>query len=332
MGDVAMAVPVLTALLSQHPDLKVTMVSRPFFEPLFSGSGVRYFSADLKVRYEGLFGLYKLYRDLRRLEVDAVVDLHDVLRSKILRTLFSMGGIRTASIDKGRAEKKALTRLENKVFKPLRPTVERYADVFRKLGFGLSMHNAPVRKLPLSAEVKAVTGDKTAHWIGVAPFAQHAGKVYPADLMQQVINGLAAKPCRLFLFGGGASEKAALDAFAAGKENVTVVAGRLPFAQELSLISSLDAMLSMDSGNAHMAANFGVPVVTLWGATHPYTGFTPFGQPESNAITADRTQYPALPTSVYGNKKVPGYDDAMRTIEPGVVVEKVWTVSNQTSS
>ena len=30
MGDVAMTVPVLRALVLQHPDVKVTVVSRPF--------------------------------------------------------------------------------------------------------------------------------------------------------------------------------------------------------------------------------------------------------------------------------------------------------------
>jgi ADP-heptose:LPS heptosyltransferase len=82
-------------------------------------------------------------------------------------------------------------------------------------------------------------------------------------------------------------------------------------------------MLSMDSGNAHLAAILGVKVITLWGATHPFAGFSPFNQPLENALTADSSLYPKLPTSVYGNKKVAGYEDAMRTILPINVVEKI---------
>jgi ADP-heptose:LPS heptosyltransferase len=82
-------------------------------------------------------------------------------------------------------------------------------------------------------------------------------------------------------------------------------------------------MLSMDSGNAHMAAMLGTPVVTLWGATHPYAGFSPFNQPESNALVSDREKYPLLPTSIYGNKVVKGYEDVMRTILPETVVNKI---------
>ena len=79
----------------------------------------------------------------------------------------------------------------------------------------------------------------------------------------------------------------------------------------------------MDSGNAHIAAMLGVKVVTLWGATHPFAGFSPFNQPEQNALVSDRILFPKLPTSVYGNKKVEGYEDAMRTITVDAVVKSV---------
>ena len=69
----------------------------------------------------------------------------------------------------------------------------------------------------------------------------------------------------------------------------------------------------------------GVKLVTLWGSTHPYAGFLSFNQPIENALVSDRNQFPKLPTSVYGNKKIEGYEDAMRTIAPESVVEKIKT-------
>jgi len=104
-----------------------------------------------------------------------------------------------------------------------------------------------------------------------------------------------------------------------------VVAGQLKFQQELQLISNLDIMLSMDSGNAHIAAMLGVKTITLWGATHPFTGFSPFNQPLENALVSDRNLFPKLPTSVYGNKIVEGYEEAMRTISVESVMEKIKT-------
>jgi hypothetical protein len=42
-----------------------------------------------------------------------------------------------------------------------------------------------------------------------------------------------------------------------------------------------------------------------------------------NALVSDRNQFPKLPTSVYGNKKVAGYEDAMRTILSETIVLKI---------
>ena len=79
----------------------------------------------------------------------------------------------------------------------------------------------------------------------------------------------------------------------------------------------------MDSGNGHLAAIYGVPIITLWGVTHTYAGFGHFQQPEENQLFADRKKYTLLPTSVYGNKFPKGYEDAIATITPETVVKKI---------
>lgn len=324
MGDVAMTVPVLRALVFQHPEVKITVVSRPFFKPFFDGiPNLDFFAIDLKERHKGFLGLIRLYKDLKKQGIDAVADLHNVLRSKIIRNLFALSGKKTAFVDKGRAEKKALTRAENKIFKPVKSMFERHKQVFKELGFEVNLEN-PIfpEKAHLTEEVLNLTGTKNKKWIGVAPFAQYDSKVYPQDLMQQVIDGLAEnQDYKIFLFGGGNKEIEILNQLAAGKENVITVAGKLKFEQELKLISNLDLMLSMDSGNSHIAAMLGIKVITLWGATHPYAGFLSFNQTMDTAIVSDREKYPLLPTSIYGNKIVEGYEDAMRSIP----VEKVVT-------
>lgn len=326
MGDVAMTVPVLRALVQQHPQVQVTVVSRPFFKAFFADiPRVNFLEFDEKHRHKGFLGLVRLYRDLRSLKVDAFADLHNVLRSKIVRNIFAIEGIPMAFVNKAREEKKALTRAENKVFKQLPLITERHALVFAHLGFPVDLDD-PIfpKKKTLSAETLEITGEKNHKWIGIAPFAQYDSKVYPLDLMQKVIDDLANNGNhQIFLFGGGKSEIELLEKMSQNKSNVINMAGKIKFQQELAIISHLDVMLSMDSGNSHIAAMLGVPVVTLWGATHPFAGFMPFNQPIENTITADRTKYPKLPTSIYGNKKVEGYEDAMRSILPETVVEKI---------
>jgi ADP-heptose:LPS heptosyltransferase len=342
MGDVAMTVPVIRALTEQNPGVKITVVSRPFFKPFFDRiENVNFFAVDVKKRHKGFLGLLKLYSDLKKLHIDAVADLHNVLRSQIIRSLFALSGKKVAFTDKGRADKSALTRAENKIFKPVKTMVERHVETFRKLGFNVDLSSRSFgtkfpQKAILSAEILKITGEIPigieTRWIGIAPFAQYDSKVYPQDLMQQVIVGLASKTNnKIFLFGGGNKEIEILDSFANGKENVINVAGKLKLPQELDLISNLDVMVSMDSGNAHIAAMLGIKVITLWGATHPFAGFAPFNQPLENCFVSDREKYPMLPTSVYGNKKVAGYQDAMRTITPETVVEKIQSDLNKIS-
>ena len=326
MGDVAMTVPVLRAVVLKHPDAKITVVSRPFFQSFFDGiPNVHFFGVDLKDRHKGVLGLFRLFSDLRKLNIDVVADLHNVLRSKVVRTLFAITGKKVAATNKGRDEKKGLTSLTNKVFAPVKPMTERHAETFEKLGFqiDLNISTFPERAI-LSEEIIKIAGKKEENWIGIAPFAQYESKVYPLDLMQQVIDNLAEnKKHKIFLFGGGATEIKKLNQLQKQQENVIIIAGKLAFEEELKLISNLDIMLSMDSGNAHIAAMLDVKVITLWGATHPYAGFKPFNQPDDFCLTSDRTQYPLLPTSIYGNKKVAGYEDVMRTILPSQVVEKI---------
>lgn len=326
MGDVAMMVPVLKAFSAQHPNIKITVLSRVLFKPMFDDiENVNFYVADIKGKHKGFFGLWKLSKALKALKIDAVADLHNVLRSNILKLFFGLQNIPVAQIDKGRTEKKELTRTEHKIFKPLKTTHQRYADVFQSLGFHVDIFEAKAKQHPLATvEVQNIVADATKKYIGIAPFAAHKGKMYPLDLMEKVINQLLLiDEIRIVFFGGGEKEKQLLEAFQDHFDRTFCAVGKFSFEEELALIARLDVMLAMDSGNAHLAAIYGVPTVTLWGVTHPFAGFAPFGQPRKRMILSDRRQFPLIPTSIYGNKYPVGYENAMYSIEPKVVVNAV---------
>jgi ADP-heptose:LPS heptosyltransferase len=332
MGDVAMISPIVRALSEQHHSIQITVISRPFFEPFFNQiPNVTFFAIDVKKRHKGFFGLIRLFFDLKKLNIDAFADLHNVLRSKIIRTLFALSGKKVAFTDKGRKEKKALTRAKNKIFEPVKTMFDRHIQTFEQLGFSVNLNQPEFPNLALSEKTHTISGEKNNQkWIGIAPFAQYQSKVYPIDLMQQVIAILAKNSnYQIFLFGGGKHETEILNSFSTNKKNCIVVAGKLDLLHELQLISQLDVMVSMDSGNGHIAAMLGKKVITLWGATHPFAGFAPFNQPMELSLTADRQKYPLLPTSVYGNKIVEGYQDVMRSISVESVVNKINSVINQ---
>ncbi|MCT4630871.1 glycosyltransferase family 9 protein [Winogradskyella sp.] len=323
MGDVAMTVPVLRALVEQYPNVKITVVTRAFFKPFFEGiQNVEVYEAELKGKHKGVLGLYKLSKELKALKFNVVADLHNVLRSKILKVFFF--GKKVIQIDKGRAEKKAL--ISGKLFQQLKTTHQRYAEVFEKLGYTIDLSKPSFpQKAELNAKLKGFITDSNKKIIGIAPFAAHKSKMYPLDKMEHVIAELS-KDYNVVLFGGGKKEVEILDSIEAKYNTVNSVAGKLSFDEELKLISNLDLMLSMDSGNGHLAAMFGVKVITIWGVTHPFAGFMPFNQPDDYALLANRKAYPLIPTSIYGNKFPEGYENAAESISVETIVLKVRSV------
>lgn len=331
MGDVAMTIPVLYSFAARYPEHEIRVLSRRSFAPLFGHRppNLKFVGVDLE-DYRGIGGLERLFRILYAGNFDAVADLHDVLRTKFLRFRFRLKGVKAVAIDKGRREKRRLTRRKNKICRPLKTSFERYAEVLHKLGYPF---DTDFRSVFGEAEgdsevVRAFAGEKgNDKWVGIAPFAKHKGKTYPPALMQEVIEGLSACGIRIFLFGGGRSEIAFFEAQKKRFPELRIVAGAMDMGGELELMNRLDCMLSMDSANMHMASLTGTPVVSIWGATHPYAGFMGWNQKEAVQLEMD-----CRPCSVFGNKPCLRGDYAcMYGIRPNEIVDRIKTLLYETN-
>lgn len=333
LGDVALLVPVLRSLVAEHKGVAITVLTRPKFVPLFSGmERVQVLEADVDGRFAGLSGLLKLYRHvLRQVKVDSVIDLHDNLRSRVLGMLFRLGGRRVTVFRKGRAEKQAYTRKRNKVIRPLQHTTERYREAFTRAGFDFQL--LPPPHLAPGPEAHATTDAWLARqtismnrpWIGIAPFARHATKLWPLENYPALLESLLKeRPATFFLFGGGQAEVDWFEGLRARfPQHCITVAGQLPLDSELALLSRLVIMLCTDSANMHLAALAGVRVLSVWGGTHPDVGFGPLGQ-EANIIQVPMAELPCRPCSVYGTATCWRGDFAcMNRIGEGEVVERI---------
>ena len=325
-----MAVPVVASLARQYPDLRITVLSRPFARVLFEGlaPNVGFMGADIKKEYAGLRGMNALYRRLVAKNITAVADFHNILRSNYLRLRFNLGHYHVAHINKHRRGKHRLTRSNDKVMEQQPTSFHNYLEVLARLGYTVEPtftsifppEGGHLRLLP------HVIGEKKKfqQWIGIAPFAAHKGKIYPEQNMEKVIVQLIQRhpSCRIFLFGGGGSEKVVIDGWAEKYKNcinASAVVGGLK--NELILMSHLDVMISMDSANMHLASLTATPVVSIWGATHPFAGFMGWHQNPDNAIGLN---LPCRPCSVYGNKPCLRGDYAcLKNISPEMVLEKV---------
>ena len=311
MGDAALLVPVLKSLVHAHEDVEVTVVTRPRFAPFFYDiDRVTVFAADVDHTYNGVFGLRDLFKALiRKASYDVVIDVHDHLRTKILRTFFKLSFTRIVVFNKGRKEKKAFTRKKNKVTTPLPHTVERYKDAFTKAGFAFDLLPAPYFQLNESLQEVAKTWlekhglEKKEKWIGIAPFATHATKIWPLESYTPLIEKILEKtPAKFFLFGGGEKEVAYFESLQKNfPDDCVITAGQLKIRQEIALMKHLDVMVCVDSSNMHLAALAGVPVFSIWGGTDPDVGFAPFGT-NKTVIQITRDELPCRPCSVYGRE------------------------------
>lgn len=325
IGDVAMTIPSLWSIAYDNPYTKVTFVSQGFARDFVEQvPGIVFCEADLKNRHNGLGGIFRLYRDIKRLgSYDMVVDLHNVIRSRILCFLFRLHGVKCVRINKGRSDKRKLVRQDNKVFKQLPTTFERYANTFKQIGIEVtSRFDYFFHKAPLSDKVLSLTGNKDRIWVGIAPYAKHKGKIYPINLMEKVVAKLSRTgKYKVFLFGSGGLEKHQMEEWEAKYPNVKSLARRFPLLDELKVISNLDALICMDSANMHFASLVNTPVVSIWGATHRYAGFYGWRQNPKNAVQVD---LPCRPCSVYGNKRCSRGDYAcLNQISPSMIIDKL---------
>ncbi|WP_241775190.1 glycosyltransferase family 9 protein [Chryseobacterium sp. ERMR1:04] len=288
-GDVAMTAPVFREFLEQNPDVEIIMVSRKSFESLFADIPNVIFKGINLDDYKGFFGLQRLANELiKEYNPDMIANLHDVIRTKILDKIYGRKGLKVFKINKGKEEKERLTDIWNLNKIQLRKTVERYADVFREMGF----------KVELSHQLRPITERKSG--IGFAPFAQHKGKMLPLEKSYELVRILAQKHT-IYFFGGGKNETETLEKWESQISNTKSLAGKLTLTEELNKIAELELMISMDSANMHLASLMGTRCVSIWGSTHPYAGFLGFGQSEDDVVqVSDLT---CRPCSVFGDKE-----------------------------
>ena len=330
LGDVAMTVPVVYSVARQYPQLRITVLSKPFAKPFFEGilPNVSFMEADVKGEYHGVKGLSALFRRLTAKHFTAVADLHNVLRSNYLRMRFHIENTRVAHIDKHRKHRKQLTATHKKILRPIPTAFENYAEVFEKLGYPvqfdftalLTPEQASLRLLPDAIGEKK----ESDRWIGIAPFAAHPGKAYPPEKMEQVIDALQQRhpDCRIFLFGGGVQEINTIDDITT-RHTRCINASKLlnGLSEELILMYHLDVMVSMDSANMHFASLVNTPVVSIWGATHPYAGFMGWNQKAENTV---QTDLPCRPCSIFGKKPCMRGDYAcLHNIPPTSIVKHI---------
>ncbi|MCP9767708.1 lipopolysaccharide heptosyltransferase family protein [Lacihabitans sp. LS3-19] len=333
MGDVALVLPALITLLKNNEKIEITVVTRPKFAVFFQNiDRLKVHEVDFENQFKGISGIFRLFSILKNTKPNYVFDLHSNLRTLLLKSLFFFTKSKTFTFDKGRKEKSEL--VKNRNFKPLKHTTERYLDVFKRAKIldqkVLLNTETPAFKISNSFEIKISNFLRgKGKTIGIAPFAQHLGKIWPLENYKKLIELINTHypNVKILLFGGGEKEKIAIDNLILNTKNTENLVGKFNLSEELALISKLDLMISGDSSNMHLAALSGIPVISIWGSTHEYAGFGALFQNPENSIQIPKENLECRPCSIYGNKPCARKDYAcLNWITPEMVFERLKTI------
>ena len=96
LGDVAMTIPVIYSVCRCYPGVRFVMVTRPAMTTMFVNrpDNLVTVGADVKKDYEGVGGIRRLCSELvAAYRPDVFVDLHNVLRTKLMDLFMKLSGI-----------------------------------------------------------------------------------------------------------------------------------------------------------------------------------------------------------------------------------------------
>ncbi len=307
IGDIVLTTPVIRCIKEQVPDAEVHYCTKKAFQSIVVNNPY----VD-KVHVLG-DGINELVQRLKAENFDYIVDLHNNLRTRIIKTRLSKP---SKSFDKLNFEKWLMVNLKvNRL--PHIHIVQRYLDAAAALGVkddgkGLDYF------IPEQDEVDAKTLPEGFRegYIAFAIGAQHFTKRLPTERIIELCERLQQP---VILLGGKEDVKVG-DEIAAyfktsGNEQATIIynaCGKYNLNGSASLVRQAKQVVSHDTGLMHIAAAFKKEIISIWGNTIPEFGMYPF-----------RTKYKVLevhglscrPCSKIGYKKCPkGHFKCMRDI------------------
>ncbi|MCR5819847.1 MAG: glycosyltransferase family 9 protein [Bacteroidaceae bacterium] len=280
LGDVAMTIPSIYSVARTYPQQNFKVVTSAFCARLFIGKPENVEVIGLtKEESKGVAGTWRLLRRLTGMDVRAVADLHNVLRSWVLDMTFRLRGRKVVMMNKMRGERRDI--LAHRC-STSRPVVMRYFDVFARLGLPARQQFESL--FAVQPPLPAIAPPKQGRWVGIAPFARYRNKMCATENLRDYARRIAHEGADVFLFGARGKEAELLSGWADGCSHIHVVAGALQIEEELALMSYLDVMLTMDSANMHLASLVGTRVISFWGSTTPACGFLGWNQKEEDAV------------------------------------------------
>jgi heptosyltransferase-2 len=284
IGDIVLTTSVLAFLKFSFPNCRVIYITAPAFVPLLN----RHPFVDEIIPYEkqqgikDVLGLRQFVRD-KSLQDGIVIDLHGSTRSWLLRCMIKSS--QKIVVAKKRWQRLLLVYLKINFLRHNPPHALRaVAEIASKLKLTYStselmsfIERTFQKKLGLTSLVSHQQQEDISQVI-IAPAASFTTKQWSADKFYQL--------CELILLHSSAKvvlvagpEDSFCDLFnslqARFAQRFVNLQGKLSLVEMVQTVAKGTLLVGNDSGPGHIAEALGIPIITIFGATHPDFGFKP---------------------------------------------------------
>ena len=243
----------------------------------------------------------EILTQLKEEHYDFVIDLQKNLRSIKIRKALR---VPSKSFPKVNIQKWMLVNFKTN-FLPKAHVVDRYFRAVETLGVrndkeGLDFFIPPEDNI----KVENISMNLESGFIGFVIGGQHFTKIFPAEKVAEVINGLDLS---VLLMGGKEDVQRGKDIvkLTTGK-TVINTCGKFNLNQSASLVKQCRVLITNDTGLMHIGAAFHKPIVSIWGNTVPDFGMVPYlPEKENRYFISEVKNLSCRPCSKLGFKKCP---------------------------
>jgi heptosyltransferase-1 len=253
LGDIVQALPVLTGLKRQWPNAEIDWIVNDTLREILDGHPcLRRTILYPRKRWTGLHRLPEIRRWGKRLaeeRYDITIDLQGLLRSGLMT--WAASSPRRIGLASAREGARAFY---NEVVQDNALSAsERYLTCLEHLGIAPQPHN-----FQLAPRVPRPDGLEQPY-LALHPYSRWRTKLWPWRYFQDLVDAMPGQ--RFAVVGEGPW----FPLNAPGR--LLDLRGKLTIAQLVAVLDGAQAVLSTDSGPAHIAAALGRPTLVLFGAT-----------------------------------------------------------------
>lgn len=259
IGDIVLTSPVVR-IIKKQLNAEVHFITKKQYVSLLNHNPNidRVYSIKSDVR--------EVIKELKNEQYDYIIDLHNSLRSKILKLLLRK---RSFSFRKKNIRKWLMVNFKLKMEIP--HIVERYVKTLNH--FNIKNDNKGLDFYFQNNENLFKTYDIPKSYICISLGAKHFTKKMPPDILKKIISQLEYK----FVLTGG--KDVVEDAISITKyypERIINLTGKTGIYESARLIEQSRFLITSDTGMMHIGAALKKKMIVIWGSTVPEFGMYPY--------------------------------------------------------